>query len=345
MTNVLFVDGTAGFSPQRLSERPTGGIITSLTLIPQYLAKIGYSVVVASEYESTEKIEGVEYVRNIRDRDKEADVVVFNRNIYNHAFLDMFPRSRKIWWLHDIVDYRYMEDDSYLRMDKIVSLSNYCTEAYSDFFSVPRVRFTTIPNGVDKSVFFPSATHDKNLFVCASATVKGMYPLSFTLNNLLRVNPNAELRMYASQKLHDKEDGEREKEQLKKLGEQGAVICDPVPQKELARVLRSARAVLMPNHYPEICSNTMLQAQASGAPVVSSAIGSAPELIWHGDTGLLTHTKPHDMFWWWKDFAEQTAKIATDDKLYERIHAKSGAGILGWHEVGEKWHKLLAGGN
>lgn len=337
---ILYVDGTGGYSPLRLADRACGGIITSLTILPQYLAAKGHTVVVASEYEGP-SVNGVEYVRLIRDRDREADVVIFNRNIYNHAFLDQFPKARKIWWLHDIVDHRYMEDDSYLRMDTIVALSRYCAESYADFFTIPATKFVVIPNGVDKTVFHPSATHNRNLFVCASATVKGLYPVSFAWQNLRRINPAAELRVYSSQKLHDKEDGEREKEQLRRLASEGAVIMEPVAQRELAEAFRQARAVLMPNHYPEICSNILLQAQASGTVVVSSAIGSAHEFILHRDTGLLTRTKPHDLFWWWKDFAEQTVLAATDDGLYARIHARAGQDVMGWHEVGEKWEKLL----
>ena len=43
---ILFIDGTSGFSPTRLDSRPTGGILTSLTLIPRYLASKGFDVTV-----------------------------------------------------------------------------------------------------------------------------------------------------------------------------------------------------------------------------------------------------------------------------------------------------------
>ena len=344
---VLFVDGTGGFSPLRLTTKPTGGIITSLTLIPQYLAAQGHEVVVGSEYEGpkegNQRLRGVEYIRELRESDRQSDVVVFNRNIYNHAFLDQFSkRSRLVWWLHDIVDYRFMEDDSYLRMDQIVALSDYCVASYADFFGIGRDRFTVIPNGVDKALFKPNDAHNRKLFVCASATIKGLYPMHFTWANLKRCVPDAELRIYSSQSLHDKEDTSQAKGQLKALEEAGAQVLAPIPQAELAEVFRAARAVLMPNHYPEICSNILLQAQACGTPVVATDIGSANEYITNYETGLLTQTKPHDMFWWHKDYAQLTLKIATDNMLYDAIHAKAPGKVYDWKEIGEKWNGLVS---
>lgn len=341
---VLFIDGTGGFDPNRLYNRPTGGIITSLTLIPQYLARHGLQVTVASEHSSTDPVFGVEYVRELREADKAADVVIFNRNIYNHAFLDMFaPTSRKIWWLHDIVDHRYMEDDSYHRMDAVVALSDYCAHSYHDFYSIPTHKFVKIGNGADKTLFYPSDNHDKNLFVTASATVKGLYPLQFAWDNLKRVNPAAELRIYSSQKLHDLPEGTVAKNQLAALAASGATVVEPVKQAELASVFRHARAVLMPNHYPEICSNILLQAQACGTPVVATSIGSAEEYIINGFTGLLTKTKPHDMFWWWKDYASQVARIAVDDNLYDLAHRLAPQHVPSWDDIGEKWFQLVTG--
>lgn len=337
---VLFIDGTAGFTPYRIKEKPTGGIITSLTLLPRYLAKKGVKVVVASEYKG-DTLDGVEYTNIIRDEDKQCDIVVFNRNTYNHKFLEMFPTSTKIWWLHDIVDHRYMEDDSYKKIDKIVALSNYCRDCYSDYYGIPQDKFIVIPNGVDKSVFYPGKDHNPNLFVMASATVKGIYPVSFTLHNLKQINPRIDFQIYSSQKLHDKENGEKEKQQLEQLKKEGASIFDPVPQHELADIFRKSRAVLMLGHYPEICSNILLQAQACGTPVISSNIGSASEFIENRKTGLLTKTKPHDLFWWWKDCAQQSAEIMLNDALYKRINYYAPKNISSWDDIGEKWLTLI----
>jgi hypothetical protein len=55
MKKLLFIDGTEGFFPQRLSNLQCGGIITSLTLIPQILVKRGFDVYVLSGHLKEEK--------------------------------------------------------------------------------------------------------------------------------------------------------------------------------------------------------------------------------------------------------------------------------------------------
>ena len=339
----LFIDGTSGFTPNRLATKACGGISTSLTLIPRYLAKNGVRAVVASEHPTREEVDGVLYTPTIEDVDRDADWVVFNRNIFNRQMESMFPKSKKIWWLHDIVDHRYLEDDSFHKMDRIVALSRYNVESYSDFFGIDRKKFVIIPNGVDKEMFFPAEDHDRHLFVCASAPIKGLYPLAFTWFNLLRLDPKAELRIYSNQALHDKENNSQMEAQLKQLADGGANILAPIPQSDLAAVLRQARALLMPNHYPEICSNLILQAQASGTPVVTTAIGSAPEFIVQRWSGMMTRLAPHDMFWWWKDFAERTIEVQTEDALYDTIHRRAPENVKSWDQIGALWLDLLKG--
>ncbi|WP_230691188.1 hypothetical protein, partial [Streptococcus pneumoniae] len=74
--------------------------------------------------------------------------------------------------------------------------------SYSDFYDIPKSKFTIIPNGVDKKVFYRGYEKDKNLFLVVSAPVKGHYPLEFTYLNLKRHNPNIDFRVYSSQSLH-----------------------------------------------------------------------------------------------------------------------------------------------
>lgn len=338
MKKLLFVDGTKGFSPHRLKQKPCGGIITSLTLIPQYLARY-YDVYVLSDYEKEERVNGVTYMHKYYNI--EPDIVIFNRNMVHNYVVDMF-KCPKIWWLHDIVDYRYLVDGSYHKCDKVVALSKYCVDSYSDYYDIPKDRFTVIPNGVDTEIFYPSnEKRSKNLFICASAPIKGLKPIEYVYNNLKRLNPNIDFRLYSSQKLHDFEDDEKTKKFFDNLKAQGIKVLDPIPQKELAAVLRKARALLMPNDYPEICSNLLLQAQACGCPVIGVPIGSTTEFIEHGETGLLTKTYPHDLFWWWKDYCTLAANLMINDDLCDNISKKSAKNTTSWNYIGLRWESLI----
>jgi glycosyltransferase involved in cell wall biosynthesis len=337
---LIFIDGTQGFYPRRLKEKSTGGIITSLTLIPQILAKRGHEVYVLSSCLEEEKYEGVTYMNKYYN--VEPDVVIYNRNVINANTLGAFPNAKKIWWLHDIVDYRYLDDGAYREVDSVVALSKYCEDSYSDFYDIPKSKFMIIPNGVDKKVFHSDTKErDRNLFLTVSAPIKGFYPLEFTYQNLRRHNPNVDFRIYSSQSLHDFSDSASTKQAYHEYKKIGIKIEEPVSQEELSNLFRKARALLMPNHYPEICSNILLQAQACGCPVIASNIGSVKEFIEHGKSGLLTHTQPHDMFWWWKDFAKQAVMIQEDDELFKFISRNSVVNVFDWNYIATRWECLI----
>lgn len=339
---ILFIDGTKGFSPRRIAEKPTGGTLTSLTLVPRYLAKKGLSVDVLSTYDKVDFVDGVRYILKPIERNI-YDAVVLNRNMLSREVAAFFKDSRKIWWLHDIVDHRYLQDDGYKFIDTVVALSDYCRASFSDFYGIPADKFVVIPNGVDKAVFHPGAhdKRDRNLYVYASAPIKGFYPLSFVFANMRRLNPQFELRMYSNQSLHELDNTDGMSRQLAALRDEGVKVLDPIPQAELAEVLRRAWALLMPNHYPEINSNLLLQARASGLPAVASPIGSATQFIDHGVSGLLTRTTASDWYWWWKDYAEQCAILYLNEELHKRISAQSPIGVKSWDDIGEAWYELL----
>ncbi len=344
---IVFIDGTKGFSPTRLSEKPCGGIITSLTKIPRHLADAGHAVTVLSCHPVDEHLCGVHYrpVGTDLATMLPPDVVVFNRNCIDRQIATYFKMqgAKIVWWLHDVVDPRYLSDDGFMLADRVIALSDYCRRAYADFYGMYKDVYTIIPNGVDRGTFFPGdEPRRRQLFVCASAPIKGLYPLAFTWHNIRRALPDAELRLYSSQKLHDLENTAEHARQLAELEKAGAKIMDPIPQKDLAAVFRQATALLMPNNYPEICSNVLLQAQACGLPVVASNIGSASEFIDHRKTGMLTHTRPDDLFWWHKDFATQVMHLVDSQDLRERISEQSPVGTKSWWEIGQLWEKMVA---
>lgn len=345
MSRILFVDGTDGHNPKELYEKPTGGTLTSLTKVPEYLASIGHEVYVSSTYKVEETVNGVHYVLP-STRIAPWNLTVFNRNLLPREFVAYCKNngSKIIWWLHDIVDTRYLPDDTFKQVDYIVALSKYCKDTFSDFYNIEPNKFVVIPNGIDPEVYYPGKYEDRDphIFLTASAPIKGLAPLEPTYLSLKHHDVDLDFRIYSSQKLHGKEDSTAQEGFFKILSSVGAHIYAPTNQKVMASLMRQAWALLMPNSYPEICSNLLLQARACGLPVVSSNIGANPEFLEHKKTGLLT-TKwhPHDIHSWTIDFARQTCVLQNNKELHRSISDATPKGVLTWKDIGEKWNELF----
>lgn len=342
---IVFIDGTTGFSPKRLATQATGGILSSLTILPKLLAKRGHHVVVKCAIDKPEVVDGVNYLQLMQEV-QSADIVVFNRNVISRELVAQAKATgaKVVWWLHDVVDPRYLLDDAFVAVDGIVALSRYCRDTYSIFYEIDLKKFAVIPNGVDKTVFFPGDYSRRNpgLLIYASAPIKGMKPLGFVASNLKRLNPKAELRMYSSQRLHDKMDDALIKFQFDRAREQGVTILDPIPQAELAEVMREAWLLLMPNSYPEICSNLLLQARASGLPVIASPTGSIPEFLKDGKHGVITRSNPTDLYFWWREFAEAALKLVLDVPRHQKMSEETVLGVDSWETIADQWHDYLA---
>lgn len=342
---LLFIDHTTGHDPEKISEKPTGGTLTSLTLVAEYLAAKGHEVYVKSMYDRNAVIKGVNYIDS-QSNIPTWDVGIFNRNVLPKDFIDYHKviGAKVLWWLHDIVDVRYLPDDAYKQVDHIVALSDYCKDTFSNFYSIPKDKFTIIPNGVDKKVFSPGKYEDRNpnLFVMASALIKGFIPVETVYNSLQQVNPNLEFRIYSNQALHSLVNSPIQDGFLNYMRDRGAQVYYPVAQPVLAGILRKAWGLIMPNSYPEICSNLLLQAKACGCPVVTTDIGANPEFIENEVDGLMTSKyKPHDNYAWVVEYARLACKLATNKKLHSFISENAPKKVLSWDDIGEKWHELL----
>lgn len=337
---ILFVCGTKGHDPRERLSRPTGGILNSLTLIPEYLAKKGHEVFVSSTYDKEETINGVHYIKHGTSIGK-WDITVFNRNVLPKEFVSYCKEigSKVVWWLHDIVQLSYLEDDAFKQVDKVIALSQYCKTTYADFYSIDPAKFAVIPNGVDKSIFYPAtAPRNRDLVITASALVKGYLPLPTVFDNLKRHNYNIDFRIYSSQALHGLENSRQQQTFLEHMERSGAHVYAPVSQEVLAQLMRQAWCLLMPNTYPEICSNLLLQAQASGCPVITSDIGSASEFIENGVSGVLTTKyKPHDYYSWVVEYTNKVLDVYLDADYHQRIVENSPKHVQSWDEIGEKW--------
>lgn len=341
---ILFVCGTPNHDPHQRTSRATGGILNSMTLIPEMLAAKGHEVYVDSTYDKSEIVGGVHYVKK-GEKIGKWDIVVFNRNILPKEFV-LYSKemgAKVVWWLHDIVQLTYLKDDAFKYVDKVIALSNYCKQTYTDFYDIDADKVVVIPNGVDGRIFYPStAPRNRQLVMMASALVKGFLPIPTVYDNLKRHSFDLDFRIYSSQALHGLQNNREQQLFLDNMDRQGAHVYSPVNQEVLGHLLRQARCLLMPNSYPEICSNLLIQAQACGCPVVTSDIGANPEFIENGVTGVMTTKyKPHDLFSWIVEYTNKALDVFLDDKYAAKISENAPRDVRSWEQIGEMWENEL----
>lgn len=74
-------------------------------------------------------------------------------------------------------------------------------------------------------------------------------------------------------------------QRTRELGVQGRILFTGM-RRDVPHLLAAADVSILPSH-SEGFPNTVIEAMASGLPVVASSVGGIPELIQHGRTGLL----------------------------------------------------------
>jgi glycosyltransferase involved in cell wall biosynthesis len=99
-----------------------------------------------------------------------------------------------------------------------------------------------------------------------------------------------------------------------------------VPHEDIAKLYRLAELFVMPSYY-EGCGIAMIEAMASGCPVVASRTGACPEV---GAEAAIA-ADPHDA----SDFAAKMLKVLRDPHLASELREKSlrRARLFNWERV------------
>jgi len=158
---------------------------------------------------------------------------------------------------------------------------------------VPSSSIRTIYNGVDVQAFDPACTDGlirRQLHLEAQTPLVGMigrlapqkdHATFFRAAELVRdAMPAARFLVVGSGALHDT---------LQRLARRKALhqcLQFLKPQSRVQDVLAALDVVVVSSRY-EGCCNVILEAMAMGKPVVATTVGGNPELVMHGQTGLL----------------------------------------------------------
>jgi glycosyltransferase involved in cell wall biosynthesis len=151
----------------------------------------------------------------------------------------------------------------------------------------PRTRMRVVPNAVDERVFHPGQSPEPRRLLTAGLLNDGRKGLDLVLEALALTNDNLRLEVAG--------DGEQRPEYeriAKKLSLDGMVTFRGLLSKpELADSMRSAGLFVLGSRW-ENNPCVVLEALASGLPVVANRVGGLPELIDETNGVLVEHADP-----------------------------------------------------
>jgi glycosyltransferase involved in cell wall biosynthesis len=204
----------------------------------------------------------------------------------------------------------------------------------------PRERTRVIYGGADPSRFAPDPSQSRNgvLFVGRITPHKGV-------DRLLQALPAGAVARIAGSDGHDPLPPERNYPHLlRQLAQNREVeFVGAVSDSDLPSLHRSAAVFVLPSvsrtcygreiGVSELLGLSILEAMASGTPIVASAIGGVPEIVRDGETGFLV--PPGDV----DALRAQLAEILGDPGLARRLGANARAAVLErftWSRVAER---------
>ncbi|MGH8501173.1 MAG: TIGR03088 family PEP-CTERM/XrtA system glycosyltransferase [Gammaproteobacteria bacterium] len=183
-------------------------------------------------------------------------------------------------------------------IDHYVTVSNHLAGWLQHRIGVPRERITQIYNGVDTAQFRPAVRgretlpcafgKDENIVVIGSVGrmqhVKDPLTLVDAFLRLREISPRA----WACARLVMVGDGPLRSDALARLQQTGASDRAWLPgaRHDVPALMRGFDVFVLPS-LNEGISNTILEAMASGLPVVATDVGGNAELVRHGETGRL----------------------------------------------------------
>lgn len=196
--------------------------------------------------------------------------------------------------------------------DRFLTVSEYSAHA----LGVPAARARVIYGGADPRRFAPGPASQRRgvLFVGRLTPHKG-------LDRLIRALPTGATLTVAGSAGHDRRPPENGYPALLARLAEGRPIrfSGPVPDAELPTLYRAAAVFALPSvertcygrrvQIAELLGLSVLEAMASGLPVVASRVGGVPEIVVDGETGFLV--EPGDV----DELHDRIAQLVGDPAL------------------------------
>lgn len=219
------------------------------------------------------------------------------------------------------------------RASRLVVPSGFLRELFGRY----GYRVEVVPNIVDLERFSPGDSRPTAPLLLVARNLEPLYDNATALRAFAIVReqwPDARLTVAGS--------GPQEaslKALAADLGVAEAVhFCGRIDRDQMAELLRCSHVALNPS-LADNMPNAVLEALASGVPVVSTDVGGIPFVVRHEETALLV--PPGDA----KAMAQAVLRVLGDESLAQRL-AAAGLQLVRqftWDRIGPRWAAVYAG--
>ncbi|GAA0853408.1 glycosyltransferase [Aliiglaciecola litoralis] len=223
---------------------------------------------------------------------------------------------------------------------KVVCVSERFYQLLSANYPKYQHKFVVISNGVDGEYLDLNSARSIDSSIPVLTTVGNLNPKKGVQDILEACSILHQRRVpFAFNIIGDGPDKNRLKEQAERLGIAESVnFIGSVPNEQIATYLESSTIFVFAS-YSEGRANVLLEAMASGLPIVASHIDANRELITDTENGVLFETgNPIDL-------AEKLTELINDNLVRKRLAGSARKFIiingLSWESTGEKYQKLL----
>lgn len=242
--------------------------------------------------------------------------------------------------------------------DMVIELSEY-SKKYDIGTRYPDQLYKAcvVNNGVDAQRFVPfwearSARDDLRtslglqgkkviLFSGAIRERKGVHTVVEAMVRVLAQHPDTVLLIAGGSAQNTEAKDKFSKKLYKKAKKHGDAIrfLGFIPHDEMHKYYQAADIYCAPSVWDEPFGLVMLEAMATGLPVVSSKRGGIPEVVADGQTGLLVEDPEHP-----EELADKLIKLLVNPALCQKMGHKGRERVLKqftWAETSRKFNKIL----
>jgi glycosyltransferase involved in cell wall biosynthesis len=201
------------------------------------------------------------------------------------SFLDGLPEPFKTSCWNELRD--RLKD-----ADLLVAPSQFYADLMRQRLNAPDLRIEVMPNGIDLEGYLPPAPSSPPVIGYLARMIRekgvGLLVSAFIHLRTVLKHPDARLHIAGACTASDEALVSSLKQQLAAAGLADQVTWSPnISREEKARMLSSLTLFSVPATYPEAFGLYVLEALASGVPIVQPNASSFPEIIANSGSGLL----------------------------------------------------------